>query len=87
MKHAIAYLVCILAGIEIGWHFGHARAVIEYERDVLPKIEAQMEDLNRQRAEEFNAAKPWEESTASIALAAEKKIGRKEERLKEKKDC
>jgi predicted negative regulator of RcsB-dependent stress response len=73
MKHTIAFLVCILAGIGIGWYFGHARAITEYQREALkhlPAIEAQMADLNKQRTEDFKAAKPYEASSASIALAA-----------------
>ncbi len=73
MKHAIAFLVCILAGIGIGWYFGHAHAITEYQREALkyaPTIEAELDDLNKQRAEDFKVAKPYEASGAAIALAA-----------------
>lgn len=77
MKHTIAFLVCILAGIGIGWYFGHIRAITEYQREALkhlPTIEAQMADLNKQRAEDYKAAKPYEASGASVALAALKNL-------------
>ena len=73
MKHTIAFLVCILAGIGIGWYFGHARAITEYQRESLknlPTIEAQMADLNKQMAENYKEAKPYVASGASMALVA-----------------
>lgn len=77
MKHTIAFLICILAGLGIGWYFGHANAITEYQHEALkhlPMVEAQMADLNKQRADDFKAAKPYEASSASIALAALKNL-------------
>ena len=64
-------------GIGIGWYFGHAHAITWYQREALkyaPTIEAELDDLNKQRAEDFKAAKPYEASGASIALAALKRL-------------
>jgi hypothetical protein len=77
MKHTIAFSVCILVGIGIGWYLGYIRAITEYQRDALknlPTVEAQLEDLNKQKAEDFKAVKPYEASGASIALAALKNL-------------
>ncbi len=77
MKGLIAFLACIVAGIGIGWYWGHSRAVSEYQRDALqrlPALESQLTDLNRERAEESKAAKPYEASGASIALASLKSL-------------
>ena len=77
MRFAIAFLACMLAGIGIGWYWGRSRAISEYQKESLkrqPALQAQLADLSRQREEELKAAKPYEASGASIALAALKDL-------------
>ena len=77
MKHTVAFLLCILAGIVVGWYFGHTRAISEYQREALknlPAVEAQTADFIRLRMEEIKTGKPYEASGASIALAALKSL-------------
>ena len=77
MKLTIAFLVCILAGIGVGWYFGHTRAISEYQRETLkhlPTIEAQTADFIRLRMEEFKTGEPYEASGAPIALATLKNL-------------
>jgi predicted negative regulator of RcsB-dependent stress response len=81
MKHAIAFLICVLAGIGIGWYFGYTRPIAKNQRELLKRyqpiknqLEADMADFHRRNAEKFKAAAPWEASSASIALAALKNL-------------
>jgi hypothetical protein len=70
MKYTIAFIICILAGIIIGWHFGRAHAITEHQRS----LEAQIVTIDRQRAEYYKTAKPWVTGTAEIALAGLKSL-------------
>jgi len=77
MKPTVAFIVCILAAIGIGWYFGRSHAISDYQREALknlPTIEAQMVAFDKQRAEYYKAAKPWETGTAEIALAGFKDL-------------
>jgi hypothetical protein len=68
-------LICFLAGIGIGWYLGYSRPAAKNQRRLLEEyqpikeeIETNMAYLNKQREESSKLAKPWEASTASIAL-------------------
>jgi hypothetical protein len=77
MKRAIPFFASVLVGVGVGWYWGHSRAISEYQREALknlPTIEAQMVAIDRQRAEYYKAAKPWEIGTAQIALAGLKDL-------------
>jgi hypothetical protein len=68
MKYLIAFLVCVLAGVGIGWYWGHSTAISAYQRENLPKVLAVSEAFVKQRAEHDRLAKPYEASGASKAL-------------------
>ena len=68
MKYLIAFLVCVLAGVGIGWYWGHSTAISAYQRENLPKVLAVSKDFIQQRAEYNKLAKPYEASGASRAL-------------------
>jgi hypothetical protein len=77
MKRTIAFLVCVMAGIGIGWYFGYTRPIAKHQRELLneyqpikDQLETNMADFHKRNAEEFKTAAPWEASSASIALAA-----------------
>jgi len=73
MKRATAFLVCILAGIGIGWYFGYTRPVAQNQRELLRDYQPMMdqfESWNRQTAAYAKEAEPWMASSASIALGA-----------------
>jgi len=81
MKRIIPFLVCLLAGIGIGWYFGYAcpaaknqRALLEKYQPLKEELETNMAYLNKQREEYSKLAKPWEASTASIALVGLKDL-------------
>jgi hypothetical protein len=84
VKQVIAFLVCILAGIGIGWYFGYTRPVANNQRELLKEnqyitnhfheFDLNVADFNQLNAKYFKIAKPWEESTASISLAALKNL-------------
>ena len=84
MKHATAFLVCILVGIGIGWYFGYTRPVAENQRELLKDnqffrdhtqgFDAAAAYFEKRQAEYFKEAEPWEASSASITLAALKNL-------------
>jgi len=84
MKRTIKFLICILIGVGIGWYFGYTRPVAKKQRELLSQnryignhlheYDSDMADFNKRRAEYFEAAKPYEGSGASIALAALKNL-------------
>jgi hypothetical protein len=81
MKNALAFLICISAGIGIGWYFGYVCPAARNQRQLLEEylpfkqeMETNMAYLNRQREESSKLAKPWEASTASIALVGLKDL-------------
>ncbi len=78
VKRTVAFLICILAGIGIGWYFGYSRPVAENQRELLQQnqyikehfheFDLDVADFKKRESEISVAAKPWEASTASIAL-------------------
>jgi hypothetical protein len=77
MKRIIAFLVCILAGIGIGWYFGYTRPVAKNQRELLSKYQPMMDEFeafNKQREAYAKEAEPWMASSASIALGALKNL-------------
>jgi hypothetical protein len=84
MKQIIAFLVCIMASIGIGWYFGYTRSVAKNQRELLEQnqyikdhfqeFDSDIADFHKRNAEYFKIAAPWEESTASISLAALKNL-------------
>lgn len=81
MKHTIPFLICLLIGIGIGWYFGYSRPVAKNQREFLEKyqtfkdeLDTNMANLNEQREENSKLAKPWEASTAGIALVGLKDL-------------
>lgn len=73
MKLTTAILICLLAGIGIGWYVGYTRPVAENQRKLLKDYQPMSEQFelwNKERAAYAKKAEPWMASSASIALAA-----------------
>ena len=84
MKRIGAFIICAAVGIGIGWYIGYTRPVAMHQREVLRQSEyfksmsnnivSGIADFNKLREEYARAAKPYEASSASIALAALKDL-------------
>jgi hypothetical protein len=84
MKRTITFLICIAVGIGIGWYFGYTRPTARNQREVLRQaqylrdhhheFDSLIADLDKARAVYRKAAKPYFAESASIALAALKRI-------------
>jgi hypothetical protein len=84
MKRNMAFLVCILIGIGIGWFFGYTRPVAKNQREVLKQYEytrdkfhmtdAEMANFAKHEAEYFAAMERDDEFAAAVALNAFKNL-------------
>jgi len=84
MKRIIAFLVCILIGIGIGWYYGYTRPVAKNQRELLKQYQytrdnfhmtdAEMADFGKHESEYFAAMQRQDEFAAAIALAAFKNL-------------
>jgi hypothetical protein len=80
MKCFIAFTVCVLAGLGIGWYFGYTRPVAknqrellkqyQYTRDNLHMTDAEMADFAKHESEYFAAMERDDEFAAAVALNA-----------------
>ena len=80
MKRIIAFSVCVLLGVGIGWYFGFTRPATRNQRKLLSEYQfvrdnfhmtdKEMADFGEHRAEYFAAMKRQDEMAAVIALAA-----------------
>jgi thioredoxin-like negative regulator of GroEL len=84
MKRILAFLVCVLIGVGIGWFLGYTRPVAknqrellkqyQYTRDKFHMTDAKMADFGEHLPEYFAAMQRQDEFAAAVALLAFKRL-------------